>query len=79
MNTVEYYTVENTGWSGGVSWFPSKRNQCDEWRFDTRDEAMEYIRTHRWDDDSVMWRMTFVTYAADDEGYVETVKYIKVD
>lgn len=36
ITTREYWTVENTGWSGGVGWYR------DYFRFDTLTEAEEH-------------------------------------
>lgn len=52
---IQYYRVDNTGWSGGISWFK------DENRFDTFTEAIEFQRERKWNDDSVLWRIAEVT------------------
>lgn len=52
---IQYYRVDNTGWSGGISWFKG------EDRFDTFTEAIESQRERKWDDDSILWRIAEVT------------------
>lgn len=53
MNALEYYTVENTGWSGGVSWF---RN---DFRFGTLTEAEEHAKAEQesLNDPDTLWRV----------------------
>ena len=51
---IKYYRVDNTGWSGGISWFRGNR-------FDTFTEAIESQRESKWGDDSVLWRIAEVT------------------
>ena len=52
---IKYFRVDNTGWSGGVSWFEGAT------RFATFDEARINQRERDWNDDSVKWRITEVT------------------
>ena len=52
---IKYYRVDNTGWSGGVSWFDG------DLRFATFDEARNNQRERDWGDDLVKWRITEVT------------------
>lgn len=52
---IKYYRVDNTGWSGGISWFEGDR------RFNTFDEARSNQRKAEWGDDSVKWRIAEIT------------------
>lgn len=52
---IKYYRVDNTGWSGGISWFEGTT------RFSTFDEARSDQRERHWGDDWVKWRITEVT------------------
>ena len=51
---IKYYRVDNTGWSGGTSWFEGGR-------FSTFDEAKEYYKEMKWGEGSTFWRITEVT------------------
>ena len=82
-NPLTYFTVQNTGWSNGVSWF-DMTNGRDTIRFKTRDEALTYIQDKHWGDDDVKWRIldheVDRTYAGDDETKAtHTVLYEYVD
>lgn len=52
---IKYYRVDDTGWSGGISWFEG------DTRFATFDEARNNQRERDWNDDSIKWRITEVT------------------
>lgn len=52
---IRYFRVDNTGWSGGISWFEG------DTRFATFDEARNNQRERDWGDDSIKWRITEVT------------------
>jgi hypothetical protein len=54
---IDYYTVENTGWSGGVSWFKN------DYRFDTFQEALAYAHEQQTElnDSNTFWRVVRVT------------------
>ena len=52
---IKYFRVDNTGWSGGISWFEGGT------RFATFDEARSNQRESDWGDDSVKWRIAEVT------------------
>ena len=52
---IKYYRVDNTGWSGGISWFEG------DTRFATFDEARNNQRERDWGDDFIKWRITEVT------------------
>jgi len=53
-----YYSVENTGWSGGISWFESGGSLMNPLRFSTEQEAVKYIakQSKELNDSSVLWR-----------------------
>jgi len=52
---IKYYRVDNTGWSGGISWFEGGT------RFTTFDEAKESYKKIKWGKGSTFWRITEVT------------------
>jgi hypothetical protein len=43
----EYWTAENTGWSGGSSWFPCERDGRIPVTYKSEDEACEAIAVFR--------------------------------
>lgn len=53
--TIKYFRVDDTGWSGGISWF---EGDC---RFDTFEEARQYQKEKDWGDNSVKWRIAEVS------------------
>lgn len=60
MKTLEWWEVENTGWTNGQSWFAVSANSHDNRRFDSHTDALQYITDNRWDDDT-KWRTVHVT------------------
>lgn len=54
--TFEHWLVENTGWSGGVSWFDDKQ------RYENYAKALSVAsnRKNSSSDDSIKWRITHV-------------------
>lgn len=69
---MEWWTVENTGWSGGISWFDS------EVRFQNENQAIEYIQKTRWDDPAVKWRYVHVTLERENNKAVTTEVWTEV-
>jgi len=63
MATLEYWTVENTGWSGGISWFKTGGSDSHPLRFETASDAHAYalIRQQEFDDPSTLWRVVHTT------------------
>lgn len=54
-----YYEPQNTGWSGGVSWFVTGDDKYNPPRYKTKKEAIEHNKRAResWNDPSVKWRI----------------------
>lgn len=69
-----YYEAQNTGWSGGISWFVTGDVGRDPPRFKTKKEAIEHNRRARqsWNDPDVKWRVV-------KKHIVETYYYDKGD
>lgn len=63
-----YFTAENTGWSGGISWFQSGGSDMNPLRFKTQEEAEKYVTKNRWDDKSVLWRVVKNEFIRNMEG-----------
>lgn len=71
----EFYTVENTGWSGGISWFSSGHGI----RFDTKEKAIEYIKNNKWDDPSVLWRYVHNTFETWEDWEIRGKRWYKYE
>ena len=74
---IEWWEVENTGWSAGQSWF-STGPKGNEYRAASQLEAIRYIEETRWDDPSVLWRYVHVTLEREDNKSVETRVWTEV-
>lgn len=75
---MEWWEVENTGWSGGISWF-STGDRANPYRAKSVAEAIEYIGKARWDDAQVLWRYVHVTLERVGNRSVETREWTLVD
>lgn len=65
---IEFWSVENTGWSGGISWFR------DEQRFDSKYEALEdaFRRKKELNQDTTLWRIVHTTIERKDNKEIIT-------
>ena len=71
---LEFWTVENTGWSGGISWFKG------DTRFSTFDSAMEYAKEKkRFSHENTCWRVVHHKILRDSDERVSIEKFIKVE
>lgn len=63
MNTIEFWTVENTGWSGGVSWFKTGGTDANPLRFMTYTPALDYAtrRKNKLNQPATLWRIVHTT------------------
>jgi hypothetical protein len=73
----DYFTVENTGWSDGVSWFEVKQNRFDA-RFPTYETALEYIERNCTDDSAIRWRIAHIVVIHFEDGFTVTTKYTEI-
>jgi hypothetical protein len=80
MRNLEYYAVENTGWSNGVSWFTTGGTDTNPLRFKTFDEALDYtVRCKKeLNDPATLWRIVWVTVVRTEESKVTVENYIRV-
>lgn len=71
---IEFYTVENTGWSGGVSWFHTGGTDINPLRFTAESEARIYAEEQKkeLDQDSTLWRVVHTTIVRTDNKEVTT-------
>lgn len=56
---IKYFKVQNTGWSGGVSWYDAHPKST---QFETFEEAKNYYHAKTWNDESVKWRIVEVIF-----------------
>lgn len=65
-NRIEFLEVQNTGWSGGTSWFT-----VNPIRLKSQEEALAYISRRRDPNQETLWRIVWVTidrYGDDSSG-----------
>lgn len=84
MSLLEYYSVQNTGWSNGTSWFDSGGDRANPLRFKDMKSAIDYIHDKHWGDTAVEWRILHHKLEREYEGKKEikayhTVEYVYVD
>ena len=74
---IEYWTVENTGWSGGISWFQTGGTDTNPLRFDSYDSAAEYAFDSKKElnQDTTLWRVVHVTFHRYKDGDLTTRKF----
>jgi len=60
---LEWWTVENTGWTNGQSWFQIGGTEMNPYRAKTEQEAIEYINREKksLNDPATKWRYVHVT------------------
>jgi hypothetical protein len=80
MRNLEYYAVENTGWSGGVSWFKTGGTEANPLRYNTFDEALDFVTRMKkeYDSPSTLWRIVWVTVVRTETSRVTVENYIRI-
>ena len=71
---IEFWTIENTGWSGGISWFHSGGTEMNPLRFKTYTAAVQYGKRARAElnQDTTLWRIVHTTSENSDNRSVTT-------
>ena len=71
---IDYYTVENTGWSGGISWFKMDQG------FNTFQEALEYAHKKQTElnDPNTFWRVVRITTVKEENKETTTREFTKL-
>lgn len=71
---IQFYTVENTGWSGGISWFTTGGTDTNPLRFKTETEAIEFAKRNKThlNQDTTFWRIVRTTIIRSDNREVTT-------
>ena len=74
MMKIEYWKIQNTGWTGGRSWFDM------DYRLDTELEAKRVIKSKKayFKDDAIKWRYVHVTIEWDHDKTVTTERFSDV-
>ena len=78
--TIEFWTVENTGWSGGTSWFHRGGTEMNPTRFKTFDKALQYAIKEKkeFNQDTTKWRVVRTTYERFENKEVRTKEWREV-
>lgn len=71
---IQFYTVENTGWSGGISWFTTGGTDVNPLRFKVESEAISYAKNAKEElnQDTTFWRIVRTTIDRTDNKEVIT-------
>jgi len=77
---VEWWDVENTGWSGGTSWFSTGGTPANPLRFDTEQAAKDYAIAKKADlnDPTTKWRYMHTTLEREGNKSVTTTEWTEV-
>lgn len=80
MKTLDYYTVENTGWSGGISWFSTGGTEMNPLRFKTEAEATDYAleKQAELNDPNTLWRVVHTTVEREENRRVTIEQWIAI-
>ena len=60
---IEFWTVEDTGWSNGVSWFKTGGTDTNPLRFDSYKAAYDYAKRKKveFNQQATKWRVVHTT------------------
>lgn len=77
LSELHFWEVENTGWSGGISWFPVMKNNYENRRFDSEQSAIDHATKNKLEmnDRNTLWRSVAVTIATFDSGVITVRKW----
>ena len=80
MKNLEYYTVENTGWSGGISWFKTGGSDANPLRFKTEAEATTYAleRQANLNQSTTLWRIVHITVEREENKETTIKRWIQL-
>ncbi len=77
-DVIEYWKIQNTGWSGGVSWFDHGGSASNPLRFGDEATAVACAHKAQWGDESVFWRVVHVRIERFDNKRVTTEEWIPI-
>ena len=77
---AEWWEVENTGWSGGLSWFNMGGSYTRPLRFNTEHDAIEYALRNKknLNDSTTKWRYVHTTLECEGNKTVTTKIWTEV-
>lgn len=77
---IKFWTVEDTGWSGGQSWFKTGGSEMNPLRFQSHELALEYAQTRKakFNQPTTLWRVVETTIEKTDNREVTTREWIIV-
>lgn len=75
---VEYWIVQSTGYSAGVSWFDARIPGREPVRFDSESAARAAYAAMHWGGKEVKWRLVRVQVASTPDQRVTTERFIKL-
>lgn len=73
-----WWTVENTGWSGGISWFHTGGTDMNPLRFESKHHAWQYAKRAIKDLPDSKWRLVETTFVRDNKSTTKIDKYFEV-
>lgn len=76
VRLIDFWKVQNTGWSGGISWFDTGGSAANPLRFDNQGAAESYANGAQWGDPSVRWRLVHTSIETTDTKRVTTEEFI---
>ena len=71
---IEFWTVEDTGWSNGISWFRSGGTDVNPLRFKSYDAAYDYAKRKKeeFNQPATKWRVVHTTIERSETKQVTT-------
>ncbi|KVP96980.1 hypothetical protein WJ96_07365 [Burkholderia ubonensis] len=75
---VDYWKVQNTGYSAGASWFEAGGTATNPARFDSATDARQFLAGVRCGDKSVKWRLVHVRVETTRNKRVTTERFVNV-
>lgn len=72
LPAYEFWKVQNTGYSAGVSWFDAGGTQMNLTRFPSEAAARAFVRDAHWGGKGVKWRLVHVRIERTDKQCVTT-------
>lgn len=79
MKPLEYWTVENTGWSAKQSWLKTGGTRSNPLRFDSFNKALKYAKKEQKESDTnTLWRVVYTHIERNDNKEVRTRIYTEL-
>lgn len=80
MNKIEYWSVEDTGWSGSSSWFATGGTWANPIRFDSKEKAFKAAKKSKKEctDTQTQWRVVHTTIERTEDKETIINQWIKI-